>query len=169
MISATVRERYNHFPDDWSPSALLESHGFDMLVACDCVEAFGAAGQRDDAAMRVTRTDARRGGGASISHSPWAKRGCNSSARSLLAAARPSCESFDSFFACWVAAICFQICSQQSLCGLLEDCPPYGSVTACGSRRTTLNGCTARGCVWCAVGYERERRRAGNFSASFHR
>ena len=65
MVNAATSEQLGAFPDAWSPVALLRSHGFECVVGCESVLAFGPDPSINigDAAMRIARTDARHGAG----------------------------------------------------------------------------------------------------------
>ena len=65
VVNWSSDENLGTFPDDWSPTGLLQECGFACLVGCDSVLAFGDAveGEPGDTSLRVARTDARRGGG----------------------------------------------------------------------------------------------------------
>ena len=66
MVNRVLNQRLGTFPDAWNPEALLRQCGFECLVDCESVLAFGDAVGHDpgDVAIRIARADARRGGAA---------------------------------------------------------------------------------------------------------
>ena len=64
VLCRAMDERLGNFPDGWSPRRLLITCGFECLLNCESVLAFGDAvdGDPGDITMRVAFTDARAGG-----------------------------------------------------------------------------------------------------------
>jgi hypothetical protein len=68
VVNRALDQSIGGFQDAWDPTDLLQQCGFECLVGCDNVQAFGDVqnGKPGDAAIRVARTEAQRGGGARV-------------------------------------------------------------------------------------------------------
>ena len=61
-----MNQQLGTFQDSWNPRELMVRCGFECLLDCETILSFGPVpdGDPNDAAVRVARTVARRGGGA---------------------------------------------------------------------------------------------------------
>ena len=66
VLNRVMNQRLGTFQDSWNPRELMVRCGFECLLDCETILSFGPVpdGDPNDAAVRVARTVARRGGGA---------------------------------------------------------------------------------------------------------